>query len=79
MKKFKKRRKKLYTRKVFLLNSILVVFLFLGIGYSLLSTTLIIGGNLTVNKYVDTSLYNVLKKEAETNGLAKEYTGNHKD
>ena len=79
MKKFKKRRKKLYTRKVFLLNSILVVFLFLGIGYSLLSTTLIIGGNLTVNKYVDTSLYNVLKKEAETNGLAKEYTGNHQD
>ena len=79
MRKFKKRRKKLYTRKIFLLNSILVVFLFLGIGYSLLSTTLIIGGNLTVKEYLQPTLYNVLKKETISGGLAKEYTEEHQD
>ena len=74
MRKFKKRRKKLYTRKIFLLNSILVVFLFLGIGYSLLSTKLTIDGSTKVTEYVEPTLYNVLYKEAKKNGLAKEYT-----
>ena len=79
MKKLKKRRKKLHTRKVFLLNSILVVFMFLGIGYSLLSTELTIDGSTKVNEYLEPTLYNVLYKEAKTNGLAKEYTGEHQD
>ena len=79
MKKFKKRRKKLHTRKVFLLNSILVVFMFLGIGYSLLSTELTIDGSTKVNEYLEPTLYNVLYKEAKTNGLAREYTGSHQD
>ena len=56
-----------------------MIFLVLGIGYSLLSTSLIIGGNLTVKEYFQPTLYNALKKEAETNGLAKEYTGEHQD
>ena len=79
MKKFKKRRRKLHTRKIFLLNSILVVFLFLGIGYSLLSTELTIDGSTKVTEYVEPTLYNVLYKEAKKNGLAKEYTGSHQD
>ena len=79
MRKFKKRRKKLYTRKVFLLNSILVVFLFLGLGYSILNTELFITGNLKVKAHLEPTLYNVLKLEATTGGLAKEYTGEHQD
>ena len=75
MKKFKNRSKKLHTRKVILLNSILVVFLFLGIGYSLLGTELIIDGTTTVKEYIEPTLYNVFYKEAKTNGLVKEYTG----
>ena len=79
MRKFKKRRKKLYTRKIFLLNSILVVFLFLGLGYSILNTELFITGNLKVKAHLEPTLYNVLKLEATTGGLAKEYTGEHQD
>ena len=79
MRKFKKRRKKLHTRKVFLLNIILVVFLFLGIGYSLLSTELTIDGSTKVREYLEPTLYNVLYKEAKKNGLAKEYTESHQD
>ena len=79
MKKLKKRRRKLHTRKVFLLNSILVVFLFLGIGYSLLSTELTIDGSTKVTEYLEPTLYNVLFKETKKNGLAKEYIGNHQD
>ena len=77
--KRRKRRRKLHTRKVLLLNMVLVVFVFLGIGYSFLTTELTIDGDMSVKKYVDTSLYNVLKKEVEANGLAKEYTGDHQD
>ena len=79
MRKFKKRRRKLHTRKIFLLNSILVVFMFLGIGYSLLSTELTIDGSTKVTEYFEPTLYNVLYKEAKKNGLAKEYTGSHQD
>ena len=79
MRKFKKRRKKLYTRKIFLLNSILVVFLFLGLGYSILNTELFITGSLKVKAHLEPTLYNVLKAEATSGGLAKEYTGEHQD
>ena len=79
MRKFKKRRRKLHTRKIFLLNSILVVFMFLGIGYSLLSTELTIDGSTKVREYLEPTLYNVLYKEAKKNGLAKEYTESHQD
>ena len=79
MRKFKKRRKKLYTRKIFLLNSILVVFLFLGLGYSILNTELFITGSLKVKAQLGPTLYNVLKLEATTGGLAKEYTEEHHD
>lgn len=77
--KRKKRRRKLHTRKIFLLNSILVVFVFLGIGYSLLSTELTIDGNTKVTEYLEPTLYNVLRKAAKNYHYAKEYVGDHHD
>ena len=41
-----------------------MLILVLGIGYSVLSTTLHIGGNVDVYEYLKPTLYNVLKKEA---------------
>ena len=72
------RKRQLFDKKI-VLNIILVLFMFLTIGYSTLSTNLNISGNLSVKKYYEKTLYNVLAKEAETGGLAKKYTGNHHD
>ena len=81
MKKLRKRKRKIvyYKNKRILMYSILGLFLFLGMGYSVLNTNLNILGDITVKEYVEPTLYNVLKKEAETNGLAKEYTEEHGD
>ena len=72
------RKRQLFDKKI-VLNIILVLFMFLSIGYSTLSTSLNINGNLNVKKYYEPTLYNVLAKEAETGGLAKKYTGEHHD
>ena len=72
------RKRQLFNNKL-VLNILLVLFMFLTIGYSTLSTNLNILGNLNVKKYYEPTLYNVLAKEAETGGLAREYTGNHQD
>ena len=77
MRRIVKKRQLLNKRLV--LNIILVLFMFLSIGYSTLSTNLNINGNLSVKKYYEKTLYNVLAKEAETGGLAKKYTGEHHD
>ena len=77
MRKIVKKRQLLNKRIV--LNIILVLFMFLSIGYSTLSTNLNINGNLNVKKYYEPTLYNVLAKEAETGGLAKKYTEEHHD
>ncbi|MBR7042081.1 MAG: hypothetical protein IKI04_01125 [Bacilli bacterium] len=77
MRKIVKKRQLFNKRLV--LNIILVLFMFLSIGYSTLSTNLNINGNLNVKKYVEPTLYNVLKEEAETGGLARKYTGEHRD
>ena len=77
MKKIVKKRQ-LFNKKL-VLNIILVLFMFLSIGYSTLSTSLNINGNLNVKKYYEPTLYNVLKKETETGELARKYTGEHKD
>ncbi|MBR1718286.1 MAG: hypothetical protein IJ715_03345, partial [Bacilli bacterium] len=77
MRKIVKKRQ-LFNKKI-VLNIILVLFMFLSIGYSTLSTNLNINGNLNVKKYYEPTLYNVLAKEAETGGLARKYTGNHHD
>ena len=80
----KKHRRRLTTKRkrFIMLNSLLVLFLVLGLGYSMLSTNLSILGNITLKTPVcntNGKLYNVLKCEAENNGLAKEYTGAHHD
>ena len=77
MKKVVKKRQLFNKRLV--LNILLVLFMFLSIGYSTLSTNLNINGNLNVKKYYEHTLYNVLAKEAETGGLATKYTGEHHD
>ena len=77
MKKIVKKRQ-LFNNKL-VLNIILVLFMFLTIGYSTLATNLNIIGNLNVKKYYEPTLYNVLAKEADTGGLARKYTGEHHD
>ncbi|MBR1937027.1 MAG: hypothetical protein IJ842_04960 [Bacilli bacterium] len=77
MKKIVRKRQLLNNKLV--LNIILVLFMFLTIGYSTLSTNLNINGNLNIKKYYEPTLYNVLAKEAETGGLAKKYNGEHHD
>ena len=77
MKKIVKKRQ-LFNNKL-VLNILLVLFMFLTIGYSTLSTNLNINGNLNVKKYYEPTLYNVLAKEADTGGLAHKYTGEHHD
>ena len=66
MKKIVKKRQLFNKRLV--LNIILVLFMFLSIGYSTLSTNLNIQGNLAVKKYVEPTLYNVLKKKQKLDG-----------
>ena len=55
----------------------LFAFLFIGIGYSILSTSLSLSGNLNVSKY-DQTLYGVFEKGVRE-GIAQEYTGEHHD
>ena len=77
MRKIVKKRQ-LFNKKI-VLNILLVLFLFLSIGYSALSSNLNIAGIIGVSKYSDKRLYDVLKREVEAGGLAREYTGSHKD
>ncbi len=78
----KNRRKRKFNRKnkrLLIVNVFLVSILFIGIGYSLLSTNLDILGSVQLKEYIEPTLYNVLKKEAQIGTYAKEYTGNHQD
>ena len=81
MKKFKKKKKKIVfcKNKRTLIYSMLGLFLFLGMGYSVLNTNLNILGDVTVKEYVEPTLYNVLKQAAKEGTYAKEYTGEHQD
>ena len=55
MRKTKKRSQLTNKRKRFLIaNAFLALFLFLGVGYSALSTNLNFFGSITVNEYLDT-------------------------
>ena len=72
------RKRQLFNKKL-VLNILLVLFMFLSSGYSSLSTALNINGNVDVKKYVEPTLYNVLKEEAENGGLAVKYTEGHHD
>ncbi len=50
----------------------------MGLGYSVFTSNLNINGNITV-KERSLRLYDVLKYEAMSNGVAREYTGEHND
>lgn len=63
-------------RKYIILS--LFIFLFIGLGYSILSTSLGVSGNVDVWKH-DQTLYGVLEHEARKGTYAKEYTGEHQD
>ena len=65
-------------KKRMIISSIILLVVFLGIGYSAFTTNLGINGTLTVDKY-DQTLYGVLEKAAKKGTYAKEYTGEHQD
>ena len=73
------RKRKIYkynpNRKYILL--FLFFLLFLGIGYSVLSSDLIITGDVRVKSY--TTLYKKMEKLATNGVIAREYTGEHHD
>ena len=50
----------------------------LGIGFSIINSSIDISGNIFVKEY-DRTFYNVLKKEAESNGPVRIFSGNHQD
>ena len=67
-------------KKKKIIYTVLFTFIMLlGIGYASFESNLSIGGTLDVKGYTQPTLYNVLKKEAITGGLAREYTGAHGD
>ena len=65
-------------KKRMIISSIILLVVFLGLGYSAFTTDLSIGGTLNVSKY-DQTLYGVLEKAAKKGVYAKEYTGDHQD
>ena len=68
-------------KRKFMFTMLFILFFMIGIGYSNLSTTLNIGGNLGVSKFkckVENKLYNVLKCAVE-DGMARKYTQAHQD
>ena len=78
--KFKRRRKN--NKQLLLTQLFLVLLLFITIGYSILNTHLGINGTVQLSKptcKVNNKLYNVIKCEAEENGLAAKYDGTHND
>ena len=64
-------------KKRMMISTIILLVVFLGIGYAAFTTDLSIGGTLNVKKY-DHTLYGVLEK-AVSQGYAREYTGEHHD
>jgi len=78
----KKRKRQLTNkRKRFLItNAFLALFLFIGIGYSALSTNLnILGSIKLLSKTEDGKLYDVLKRENQRNGLVRRFSMAHSD
>ena len=77
--KFKRRRKN--NKQLLLIQSFLVLLLFITIGYSVLNTHLGINGTVQLNKKEQPKyLYDVIKTESESgSGLAQKYTGEHND
>ena len=77
-----KRRKKKPNKQLMLTYVMLTLLLFITIGYSILNTNLGINGTVQLSKRkcpTENKLYNVIKCEAEENGLAAKYEGAHND
>ena len=53
--------------------------MFMGIGYSVVSSNLMFNGNIELSKYESPYLYDVLRFENIRGGLASKYTGEHHD
>ena len=79
----KRRRRNIYTyhrKHLILLSVLFVVFLFIGLGYSVFTANLNASGNLVVREYLQPTLYNTIKREYIMNDYyAHEYTGLHQD
>ncbi len=82
MKKRKKRQLTNKKKRLLMVNAFLVLFLFLGIGYSFFNANLNILGDVLVKKALcepDNKLYNIIKCESENTGKVKEYEGDSND
>ena len=77
MRKKHKWKYRINIKKKILVLVILGVFLFVGLGYAIIESSLGIGGTLSVSKY-DKTLYGALKKDVST-GYAVKYSGTHQD
>ena len=65
-------------KKRMITSAIILLVVFLSVGYAAFTTDLSIGGTLNVSKY-DQTLYGVLEKAAKKGIYAREYTGAHQD
>ena len=65
-------------KKRMITSLIILLVVFLSVGYAAFTTDLSIGGTLNVSKY-DQTLYGVLEKAAKKGIYAREYTGAHQD
>ena len=75
----RKKLRKNNRKRNFLKQSFILLFLFIGIGYTTLQTNLQIDGDITVDGYVSPTLYNVLMIAAREGTYAKEYVDDHRD
>ena len=65
-------------KKRMITSLIILLVVFLSVGYAAFTTDLSIGGTLNVSKY-DQTLYGVLEKAATVGTYARKYTGEHHD
>ena len=65
-------------KKRMITSLIILLVVFLSVGYAAFTTDLSIGGTLNVSKY-DQTLYGVLEKAAKKGIYARKYTGEHHD
>ena len=76
------RKRKFTTNKAIktklIVNILITLLVVMGIGYSTLQANLGINGEVGVYQFSD-SLYSVLESEAKRGGLARKYTGDHRD
>ncbi len=75
----KKRRYHTNHKRYLMILSLLFLFLFLGVAYSLLNVDLNISGNVKVSKRPSHYLYDVLDPSGDNRSIVKKYTGEHKD